>query len=98
MNWHKVGKLLPQKVDQVHFRAQINGAQVCKLWREYAAQFFLSKIMDNHEAINFRDGILVITINTPRYLPEIKTQQRQIVQLINRALGHSLVKMVRYKV
>lgn len=98
MNWHKVGKLLPQKVDQVHFRAQIDGAQVCRLWREYAAQFFLSKIMDNHEAINFRDGILVIAVNIPRYLPEIKTQQHQIVQLINRALECSLVKRICYKV
>ena len=98
MNWHKVDKLLPQKIDQLHLRAQIDGAQVCRLWREYAAQFFLSKIMNSHEAINFRDGILIIAVNTPRYLEEIKTQQRKIVQLINKTLGCSLIKRVRYRI
>ncbi len=96
MNWHKLNKVLPQKVSNLSDRAQIDGVLVCRLWQEYAAKFFLTSVMQNHEAINFRDGILTINVSIRRHLPEIKAKQGRIVRLTNKALGKNLITKVKY--
>jgi len=78
-------------------KAEVDGAQVCKLWHEYAKQFFLSRTMQNHEAINFRDGVLTILTSSPEVAEEIQTQKHRIISRINRALGHNLVVSIRFR-
>lgn len=96
MSWQKINELLPQETKQLQQRAQVEGAQVCRLWQEYAGRFFLERIIKNHEAINFREGVLTITVANPEYLSELRAQQYKIIGLINQALGKRLVKTVRY--
>lgn len=97
MNLIKLQNLLPKQIKDLHLNAEVGGAQVCGLWQEYAGQFFLANIMDNHEAINFRDGVLTILTNNPAITEEIKHQKHKIIFLINRALGKGLVVSVRFR-
>lgn len=97
MSLQKLDSLLPTQLDQLHLKAEVEGAQVCKLWHEYAEQFFLSRVMENHEAINFRDGVLTILTNTPEIAQEIQTQKYKIIARINRALGRNLVTSIRFR-
>jgi predicted nucleic acid-binding Zn ribbon protein len=97
MNWQKLSKILPPEADKAHLRAQVEGAQVCKLWCEYASQVFMARTMRHHEAINFRDGILTVTVTDSTIVSELKAQQRRIIRQINRALGKTLIHSVRYR-
>ncbi len=97
MSLQKLDSLLPKQIKDLHLRAEIDGMQVCKLWHEYAEQFFLSRTMENHEAINFRDGVLTILTNSPEIAEEIKTRKHKIIARINRALGKNLVVSVRFR-
>jgi len=96
MNWYKLNKVLPPKISNLSDRAQIDGVLVCHLWQEHAAKFFLTSVMQNHEAINFREGVLTVNVAIRRHLPEIKAKQGRIVRLINKALGKNLVTKVKY--
>lgn len=96
MSWLKIKEVLPQKVDSLRLRAQIDGAEVCKLWQAYADKLLSQSINENHEAINFRDGVLIISVAHPIYLSEIRSQQFKIISLVNKALGHTLIKKVKY--
>lgn len=97
MSLEKLQSLLPKQIKDLHLKAEVEGFQVCKLWQEYASQFFLAHTMDNHEAINFRDGVLTILVSSPEVAEEIKDQQHKIVARINRALGHNLVTNIRFR-
>ena len=97
MNWQKVDKILPKEMATVQSRAKIEGAQVCRLWHGYSGQLFLSRTMKNHEAINFRDGVLTVVVSNSLIAAELKPYERRIVSQINRALGKSLVHSVRYR-
>lgn len=97
MSLQPLQSLLPKQIEDLHLNAEIGGAQVCKLWQEYAGQFFLSRTMQNHEAINFRDGVLTILVSSPEVAEEIQSQQHKIISRINRSLGHNLVVSVRFR-
>lgn len=96
MSWRKIAETIPKDIDKLSSAAQVEGAQVCKLWHEYAARFLLPKALGAHEAINFRDGVLTISVTDSTYLSDIRSQQRKIIRLINQALGGNLVRKVRY--
>ena len=97
MSLVKLQSLLPKQIEDLHLNAEIGGAQVCKLWHEYAGQFFLSSAMRNHEAINFRDGVLTILVSNPEITEEIQRQQHKIISRINRTLGQPLVQTLRFR-
>lgn len=97
MSLEKLQSLLPKQINELHLKAEVEGSQVCKLWQEYAGQFFLAHTIDNHEAINFRDGVLTILTNSPEITEEIRAQQHKIIIRINRALGHNLVTSIRFR-
>ena len=97
MNLVKLQSLLPRQIKDLHLKAEVDGAQVCKLWHEYAGQCFLSRTMENHEAINFRDGVLTILTNNPEITEEIQTQKHRIISRINHALGKNVVISVRFR-
>ncbi|MBU1092619.1 DUF721 domain-containing protein [Patescibacteria group bacterium] len=97
MSLQKLANLLPEDITQLQTNAQVEGAQICQLWNDYAKQFFLKTIIEKHEAINFRDGILTILITDPAIVYNIKSQKHKIVSQINRALGHNLVVSVRFR-
>ncbi|OGB74268.1 hypothetical protein A2V68_00690 [candidate division Kazan bacterium RBG_13_50_9] len=92
-----MSKILPEGARQLKSRAQVEGAQVCKLWHEYAARFLLSKAMEAHEAMNFRDGVLTIEVTDLTYLFEIKACRPKVIGLINKVMDGGLVKRVRYR-
>lgn len=96
MTWQKIAETIPRDAKTISRGAQIDSAQVCKLWHEYAAQFLLDKAMSAHEALNFRDGILTVSVTDSTYLLDVRSQQRKIIRLINQALGANLVRKVRY--
>lgn len=96
MPWRKIAEAIPKDIDKLSAGAQVEGAQVCKLWHEYAARFLLPKAMGAHEAINFRDGVLTISVTDATYLSDIRSQQRKVIRLVNQALGGNLVQSVRY--
>ena len=96
MSLQKLQSLLPKQIKDLHLKAEVDGAQVCKLWYEYAGQFFLSRTMENHEAINFREGVLTILTNTPEIAEEIQTQKHRIIARINRTLGQGVLLKIRY--
>lgn len=96
MSWQKIAEAIPRDVEHISQNASIDSAQVCKLWHEYAAKFLLSRAFGAHEAINFRDGVLTISVVDPEQLINIRSQQRRITRLVNQALGASLVKTIRY--
>jgi len=97
MSLQKLDSLLPKQIKDLQLKAEVDGAQVCKLWHEYASQFFMAHMMDNHEAINFRDGVLTILTSNPGVAEEIKNHQHRIFACINRALGKKLVVSVRFR-
>jgi len=97
MSLQKLESLLPKQIKELHTQAQIDGAQVCRLWHEYASQFFLNNTMEKHEAINFRDGILTILVSSPEVTEEIRAQQHKIVSRLNRTLGKNLVQSLRFR-
>ena len=97
MSLQKLQSLLPKHIKDLHLKAEVDGAQVCKLWHEYAEQVFLSRTMRNHEAINFRDGVLTILTSTPEIAEEIQTQKHRIISRINRALGKPIIYSVRFR-
>ena len=97
MNLQKLESLLPKQIKDLSLNAEIDGAQVCMLWHEYADQFFLSKTMQNHEAINLREGVLTILVNSPEIAEEIQRQQHKIISRINRSLGKPMVISVRFR-
>lgn len=97
MSLQKLASLLPENITELQTNAQVEGAQVCQLWNDYAQQYFLATINNKHEAINFRDGILTILISSPEVAEEIKSQQYKIVSRINHSLGHNLVASVRFR-
>jgi len=96
MTWQKISEAIPRDAKTISRGAQVDGAQVCKLWHEYAAQYFGPIAMAAHEALNFRDGVLTISVADATYLLDIRRQQPKIIRLINQALGGNLVKTVRY--
>lgn len=97
MSLQKLSNLLPKNSQQLQSSAQIEGAQVCKLWNDYAQQYFLDMINQNHEAINFRDGILTISVASLHIKSELKTQQAKIISRINHSFSSPIVKLVRYR-
>ena len=97
MNLQKLESLLPKQIKDLHINAEVGGEQVCKLWHEYASQFFMVRTMQNHEAINFRDGVLTILVSSPDVAEEIQSQQHKIISRINRSLGKPLVKTLRLR-
>jgi len=97
MSLQKLQSLLPKQIKDLSVKAEVDGAQVCRLWHEYAEQCFLSRVMENHEAINFRDGVLTILANSPEITEEIQTQKHRIISRINRALGKNVVISVRFR-
>lgn len=97
MNLIKLQSLLPKQISDLQVNAEVGGAQVCKLWHEYAGQYFLNNIMENHEAINFRDGVLTILTNSPEIAEEIRRQKHKIIFLINRTLGRNLITSIRFR-
>ncbi|MBN2585532.1 DUF721 domain-containing protein [Patescibacteria group bacterium] len=96
MNWQKIADSIPRDAKNISQTAAVDSGQVCKLWQEYAAKFLLSRAMQAHEPINFRDGVLTISVSDTTYLTDIRSRQRKITRLINQALGEDLVKSVRY--
>ncbi|OGB75227.1 hypothetical protein A2810_01975 [candidate division Kazan bacterium RIFCSPHIGHO2_01_FULL_49_10] len=96
MPWQKIAATIPRDAKNISRRAQIDSGQVCKLWQEYAARFLLARAVQAHEAINFRDGVLTISVADATYLTDIRYRQRKIIGLINQALGANLVKTIRY--
>ncbi|MFA5270012.1 MAG: DUF721 domain-containing protein [Patescibacteria group bacterium] len=96
MTWQKLTETIPSDAKNISQNAAIDSGQVCKLWQEYAAKFLLDKAMAAHEAINFRDGVLTVSVTDATYLTDIRYQQRKITRLINQALGTNLIKTVRY--
>ena len=97
MSLQKLASLLPKDAQQLQSNAQIEGVQVCQLWNDYAQQFFLKTILEKHEAINFRDGILTILITDPAIIYDIKNQKHKIIAQINNALGKKFVVSVRFR-
>jgi len=97
MSLQKLQSLLPKQIKDLCLKAEVEGSQICKLWQEYAGQFFLAHTMDNHEAINFRDGVLTILVSSTEVAEEIRTQQYKIVARINRTLGKNLILSVRFR-
>jgi predicted nucleic acid-binding Zn ribbon protein len=96
MNWQKVADSIPRDAKNISQDASVDGATVCKLWQEYAAKALLGRAIQAHEAINFRDGVITISVTDSTYLDDIRSQQRRVTRLVNQALGSSLVKTVRY--
>jgi len=96
MSWQKIAESIPRDARSISRSAQVDSAAICKMWQEYAAKFLLDRAIGAHEAINFRDGVITISVIDATYLSDIRYQQRKIVRLINQALGGSLVKTVRY--
>ena len=96
MNWQKIAEAIPRDAKNISKVAQIDSAQVCRSWNECAARFLLDGAMRAHEAINFRDGLLTVSVTDATYLIDIRYQQRKIVRSVNQALGTNLVQTVRY--
>ena len=97
MSWQRVDKLLPKEAKDLSTRAQVAGSQVCRLWEEYAGKLFLARTMKNHEAINFRDGVLTVAVESSLVAAELKAYEYRIVGQINRALDKDLVRTVNYR-
>ncbi len=97
MNLQKLESLLPKQIKDLHINAEVGGEQVCKLWHEYANQLFMARTMQNHEAINLREGVLTILVNSPEIAEEIQRQQHKIISRINRSLGKPMVISVRFR-
>ncbi|HAR54725.1 TPA: hypothetical protein DCR79_00310 [Patescibacteria group bacterium] len=97
MSLQKLSNLLPENITELRTNAQIEGAQVCQLWNDYAKQFFLKTISEGHEAINFRDGVLTILISEAAFADEINNQKHKIMASVNHALGKNMVVSVRFR-
>lgn len=95
--WQQLKDLLPKRINHLGLAPQVDGATICRLWEKYANEAFFKTIMDNHEAISFRDGILNIAVANPIFGQEIKNQAGRIVSAINRELGKETVKRVAYR-
>ncbi|RLC37631.1 hypothetical protein DRH29_00860 [candidate division Kazan bacterium] len=89
-------EILSKKPRQDSFGVEVN---VCDLWHKYANQVFLSKIIDSQEAISFREGILVISVNNSMFLNEIKRKTPRIVKKINKELKkeNKEIKEIKYR-
>ena len=92
--FQQLNEILPKDVIQ---NREDEGEDVCDLWHKYAGQVFLSKIMNSHEAISFREGVLVISVSEDMFLDEIKRKERGIVRRINQGLGDKMVVQVKYR-
>ena len=97
MNLQKLQSLLPKQIKDLHLKAEVGGEQVCKLWQEYANQLFMARTMQNHEAINFRDGVLTILVSSPEIVEELRAQQHKVISRINHTLGKPLIKTLRFR-
>ncbi|MFH1088414.1 MAG: DciA family protein [Patescibacteria group bacterium] len=97
MSLQKLSSLLPENITELQTNAQVEGAQICQLWNDYAKQFFLKTIIEKHEAINFRDGVLTILVTDPAVIYDIRSQKHKIVAQVNHILGHNLVVSVRFR-
>jgi len=97
MNWQKIAEAIPRDAKNISQNAQVDSAQVCKLWNECAAKFLLDGAMRAHEAINFRDGVLTISVGDATYLDDIRHREYRVIRLINQALGATMVTNVKYK-
>ena len=98
MTWQRIAEAIPRDAKNISRAAQIDSAQVCRAWHEYAAKFLMDGAMRAHEALNFRDGVLTISVGDATHLDAVRFQQRKIIRLINQSLGSDLVKTVRYLV
>lgn len=92
--FQRLNDILPESVNVDH---EDEVADVCDLWHKYANQVFLSKIMNSHEAISFRNGVLVISVIGSIFLYEIKKHERGIVRKINQELGEDRLIKVKYR-
>lgn len=95
--WQQLKELLPKRLNHLGLAPQVDGATVCRLWEKHASQVFLKTIMENHEAISFRDGVLNLSVANPIFSQEIKHHATRIVSAINQELGKETVKKVLYR-
>ena len=97
MSFQKLKQILPQETTNLHLRAEVGSKQVCMLWQKYAVKWFSNYIMNSHEAINFRDGVITIIVRNSLLVSQIRPYQNKIIEAINLSLGKKLVKSIKYR-
>ncbi len=95
--FNSLDQLLGGRLKHLKLNKQVEGANVCALWQKYANKFFLKSIMENHDAISFREGVLTVLVTNPIYSQEIRNQEWKIVLAINKELGDKVLKRVVYR-
>lgn len=93
----EVKDLLGDRINKLGLQGPTDGATVVTLWNKYASQIFLSSVMSQSEAINFRNGVLTIMAGNPICAQEIMYQQYKIINQINKELGRETVKRIRFR-
>lgn len=95
--FNSLGNLLGGRLKHLKLNKQAEGANLCALWQKHAAKVFLKSIMENHDAISFREGVLTILVTNPIYSQELRNQEWKIKKAINNELGSEVLKRVSYK-
>ena len=89
---------LKKSINKAGINKQVKAAQVCQFWNEVIKNIFGQKIVEKSQAIKFRNGALTVAVLSSVLAQEFKFKEGEIKEDINKKVGYSLVKKIRFEI
>jgi predicted nucleic acid-binding Zn ribbon protein len=83
----KIGGPLRDLLDRLRLNEPMAGWQATELWPEVVGE----RIASRSRAIAFRDGVLIVEVESPTWMSELTYHKRRIIKTLNAKLGGKAV-------
>lgn len=93
--FQSIKDLLPKNIARKGLARSVQAGLICKAWEEAAKNFLPGQVLEKVEPLNFRDGVLTLSVTHPAYGAEVMNYREQILK----AMGDKgkMVKRIRFK-
>ena len=89
----RIGRSLEQMLRRLGVAEAARGWRAVDVWPEVAGP----RVADRARAVAFRDGVLVVEVQSAAWMNELSFLRRRFVGELNRRLGESVVREIQLR-
>ena len=89
---------LKKSINKAGIDKQVKAAQICHFWQEVIREIFGQEIAKKSQALKFKNGALTVAVLSSVLAQEFKFKEEEIKSKINKKVGYSLVKKIRFEI
>ncbi|MBU3964199.1 DUF721 domain-containing protein [Patescibacteria group bacterium] len=92
-----ISRIISKRADRFSFKREILAVEVCQIWPKIIARLFNKETVDYTKALSFRDGVLIVRVQSPALMQEFQIENENIIASLNREARKNIIQKIIYK-